>query len=181
MKIEEPYAKYRILPDLSYKIIEHLMTDSKAEILWKLLKYNESDAWSKPDLTLEEKRKLIYPGGPHQEDYSVFFDYMMDDAEYKEKSYLRIYPSYTYPKNRTIGIQGINFEVYVHSKLNHLNNYTTRIDVIIQTLLEVLNGTDVGSVGLLYFDAERSSYDKIQMIGMKPFKGKTLTMSVNIG
>lgn len=177
----EAYAKYKILPDVSYSILEYLMTSPEAELIWKLLKYNDFNAWSKDDLSLDEKRKLIYPGGEHSENYNVFLDFVMDDAVDRETTYLRIYPSETYPKNRTIGICAINFEVYTHSKINHLSNYKTRVDTIIQTLIEVLNGIDIGTVGKLYFDASASSYDKIQLIGFKPYKGKVLTMSVNIG
>ena len=53
---KEAYAKYNIMPDISYKIIEHLMTNPDAELIWKLLKYNDADAYLKPDLTMEEKR-----------------------------------------------------------------------------------------------------------------------------
>ena len=51
MKIQDPYAKYREYPKIPYKIIELLLKDERAEELWKLLKYNEPDAWKKPNLT----------------------------------------------------------------------------------------------------------------------------------
>ena len=38
---EREYATYSSMPSVSYKIIEHLMTNPKAEIIWKLLKYND--------------------------------------------------------------------------------------------------------------------------------------------
>ena len=55
------------------------------------------------------------------------------------------------------------------------------MDDIIQTLIQVLNGADIGGVGVLYFDNQGSAYDKIQTIGQKPYKGKLLKMSVNVG
>lgn len=181
MKIEDPYAKYKEMPKLAYRIIELLMQSEKAELLWKLLKYDEPDAWQKPNLTMQEKAALIYPGGEHQEDYHVFMDFTMDDSTYKETTYLRIYPLNIIPTNRTVGICSVNFEVFTHSKLNHLSNYTTRIDDMIQILLDVLNGAEISNMGCLFFDRSRSSDNEIVTIGMKPYKGKMLTMSLNIG
>ena len=177
----KPYATYENLPNISYRIIEYLMTSPDAEIIWKLLKYDDADAYSRPNLTLEEKSKLIYNGEAVLSKYNVFFDYMMDDAEDQMKTLLRIYPAEVYPTTRVTGICTVNLEVFTHSKINHLSNYTTRVDVIIQTLLKVLNGVDVGGVGVLFFDNQGSRYDKIQTIGQKPYKGKLLKMSVNMG
>lgn len=175
------YATYDNLINISYRIVEILMTSPDAEIIWKLLKYNDADAYSRPNLTLEEKSKLIYNGEAILTDYNVFFDYMMDDAEDQMKTLLRIYPAEVYPNNRVTGLCTINLEVFTHSHINHLSNYTTRVDVIIQTLLKVLNGTDIGGIGVLFFDNQASRYDKIQTIGQKPYKGKLLKMSVNMG
>lgn len=175
------YATYEKMTTLSYRIMEYLMTCEKAEIIWKLLKYNDADAYNYPNLTKDEKIALIYQGQEHQDKYAVFFDYMMDDAIDEMKTFLRIYPSEVYPTNRTTGLCNVTFEVYTHSQINHLSNYTTRVDIIIQTLLEVLNGVDVGGVGVLFFDREASAYNQIQTIGQKPFKGKMLRMSVILG
>ena len=178
---EREYATYEAMKMASYRIIEHLMTSKDAEIIWKLLKYNDANAYARPDLTMEEKRKLIYNGEAIQTDFNVFFDFMMDDAEDEMKTVLRIYPAEVYPITRVTGICTINFEVFTHSKINHLSDYTTRVDVIIQALLQVLNGADIGGVGVLFFDNQASNYDRIQTTGKKPFKGKVLKMSVNMG
>ena len=181
MKIQDPYAKYREYPKIPYKIIELLLKDERAEELWKLLKYNEPDAWKKPNLTLAEKTAMIYNGEEHQENYQVFFDFTMDDSAYTENTYLRIYPLTVVPTDRTTGICTINLEVFSHAKINHLSNYTTRVDDIIQILLEILNGAEVSNMGCLYFDNSRSRDNKITSIGSKPYKGKILTMSLNMG
>ena len=175
------YATYDNLINISYRIVEILMTSPYAEIIWKLLKYNDADAYSRPNLTLEEKSKLIYNGEAILTDYNVFFDYMMDDAEDRMNTLLRIYPAEVYPNNRVTGLCTVNLEVFTHSHINHLSNYTTRVDVIIQTLLKVLNGTDIGGIGVLFFDNQASRYDKIQTIKKKPYKGKLLEMSINMG
>ena len=90
---EREYATYSSIPSESYKIIEHLITNPKAEIIWKLLKYNDADAYTRPNLTQKEKAALIYKGETIQADYRVFFDFMMDDAETEMNTILRIYPA----------------------------------------------------------------------------------------
>lgn len=180
-KEDRVYATYEAMNLVSYRITEHLMQNPDAEIIWKLLKYDDADAYKRPNLTIDEKRALIYNGQSMQTDYRVFFDFMMDDAESKMNTLLRIYPAEVYPLNRVTGLCTINLEVFVHAKINHLSNYTTRVDTIIQALIDVLNGSDIGGVGVLFFDNQASHYDKIQTIGQKPYKGKLLKMSVNMG
>ena len=181
MDIKSSYATYEMMNNLSYRIIEYLMQSSDAEIIWKLLKYNEADAYLKPNLTLEVKAKLIYNGESDMTNFNVFFDFMMDDAESEMKTLLRIYPADVYPETRVTGTCLVNLEVYSHSKINHLSNYTTRVDTIIQALMKVLNGVDVNGVGVLFFDQQGSRYTRIQTTGQKPYKGKLLRMAVHIG
>lgn len=182
MEDVRPYADYAIMPDISYRIVEKLIEDPKAELMWKLLKYDDANAYKKPNLTKKEKAALIYDGNEAIHTKArVFFDYMLDDAEDQMNTLLRIYPAEVYPRNRTTGICTINMEVFAHSKIDHLTNYRTRVDTIIQILLDVLNGTDVGGVGVMFFDNQASRYDKITIIGQKPYKGKLLKMSVNLG
>ena len=175
------YNKYSQVPYFAYRIIEHLMTNPKAEVLWKLLKYNDADAYNKPNLTQEEKAALIYKGVGTQDSYSVFLDYMSTDSEYTVKTILRIYPGETTPVTRTTGIQGINIEVFVEFTVNHLADYTTRVDRITQILIDVLNGADIGGVGQLFLDASASRLCRISTIGVPPFKGKQIVMAVNVG
>lgn len=175
------YNKYSQVPNFSYKIIEHLMTNEKAEMLWKLIKYNDVDAYDKPNLTQEEKAALIYKGVGTQDEFSVFLDFMTTDAEYTTKTILRIYPGDVTPISRTTGIQGINIEVFVEFTINHLADYTTRVDRIVQILLDVLNGADIGGVGQLFLDASASRLCRISTIGVSPFKGKQIVMAVNVG
>lgn len=178
--VKNAYSNYTGMEKLSYRILEHLMSNPEAEIIWKLLKYNDADAWKKPNLTKKEKSALIYNGMSSQDNFNVFFDSFMDEATNKEKSFLRIYPSSILPIKRTYGVCCINLEVFVHSQINHLSNYTTRLDTIIQKLIEVLNGVDVEGVGVLYFDASITTYCRLLTTGEKPYKGKVLTMGVNL-
>ncbi len=178
--VKDAYATYKPMVDLSYRIMEYLIDNPEAEIIWKLLKYDDADAYLKPNLTRKEKAELIYNGSKNQDGYSVFFDPYMDEANTKQKTFLRIYPANVYPTTRTYGICCVNFEVFVHSQINHLSNYTTRVDTIIQKLLEILNGRDVGGVGVLYFDYRMTTYCRILTTGEKPYMGKVMTLGVNL-
>ena len=178
--VKGAYATYSVMPELSYKIIEHLMTNPEAEIIWKLLKYNDADAWSKPNLTKKEKAAMICDGVGAQDNFNIFVDCFMEEASNKGKSCLMIYPAQVFPTTRTYGICCINIEVFIHSQINHLSNYTTRLDTIIQKILEILNGCDVNGVGVLYFDASVTTYNRIITAGEKPYKGKVITMGVNL-
>ena len=175
------YATYGLLPDISYNIISYLMKADSAEIIWKLLKDKSNNAWSIENISQEEKRKMIYDGSPIASGYNVFIDSGMDDAITEETTYLRIYPYYGTPTNRTNGVIDIAFEIMSHYKINTLSNYRTRTDTILQSLLETLNGADIGGIGVMFFDTNGSRSDKFQSIGIPPYKGKILIMSVNIG
>ena len=89
--VKDAYATYDVMPTLSYNIIEHLMTNPDAEIIWKLLKYNDSDAWKKPNLTRDEKARMIYNGMDGQDNFNVYLDYFMDEATNKEKSCTQVW------------------------------------------------------------------------------------------
>ena len=54
------YNKFTEFSNLCYNILAYLMVQN--EDIWKLLKYDTPDPLSKPNLTLEEKRKMIYDG-----------------------------------------------------------------------------------------------------------------------
>ena len=174
------YATYNDYPDFSYRIISHLMSSPDAEIIWKLLKYNTNTAFTMPDLSKDEKKSMIYAGGDEQTDFRVFIDPGMEEAVTTMMTILRIYPMIILPESYTNGLASINFEVFSHFQTNTMKNRRTKIDTIVQALIQSLNGKDVCGLGSLFFNASRSRHDKIIAIGNAPYKGKCLTMSVNI-
>ncbi len=183
MNIEEKredYNRYENFPKLAYNIIKKLFTSKDAEIIWKLLDYKSADDWNKSNLTLKEKQNLIFKGTGNELDYRVFLDFGLEDGQDEEACFLRIYPGAIFPESRVTGVVGVNFEVFCHSKINHLSNYQTRIDTIIQALIDTLNGEFVGGVGRLFFDSDGSSFDSVKTMAQKPYKGKILIMSTRI-
>lgn len=169
------YNFYTDFPHYSYKLIEHLMSEN--ELIWKLLKYADSDAWSKGDLTQAEKAELIWAGNGATDDFRVFMDEGQPDVQKGEVCILRISPYGIFPDNRTVDTITILMEVYSHYKINTLSNYTTRVDTIIQQLLEVFNGEvieSMGSIGRLHMNKLGTSSTHMESSGQIPFRGKWL-------
>jgi hypothetical protein len=174
------YNLYTNLPHFSYICIKHLLAEN--ELIFKLLKYNTPDAWSKTNLSASEKAALIYQGQNQMENYHIFMDNGQSDAWTKETSVLRIYPWEAYPNNRTIGLVTMCFEVYSHYLINHLDNYTTRVDTIVQQLIEEFNGFNMGEVGRLEFNNRMGSISlKALGSGQVPYSGKYILMSTKSG
>jgi hypothetical protein len=174
------YNTYDKFPLFSYTCISHLL--SVNELIWKLLYYNDPDAWNKGNLSAAQKGAMIYNGAEDMEEYHVFMDGGQSDAWTRESTVLRIYPWEIYPNNRTIGTVCIAFEVFSHYKLNHLSNYSTRIDTIVQQIIKEFNGFMLGDLGRLEFDNKMGSItQRMTQSGQSPYKGKYLLMSTKSG
>jgi len=175
---QEIYNKFEDYPLFSYNCIKYLMQNN--ELVWKLLKYNDKDAWkndaSHPNLTTAQKGALIYDGSVDQTSYRVFSDSGQDEAMTGQITVLRISPVELTPKNHIQGNIAMGFETYSHYQTNQLSNYQSRIDTILQQLISVFNGADISGLGRLYFDARANSKCKMIQGGEIPFRGKMVIM-----
>lgn len=171
------YNTYTDFPNYSYKCIEHLVANN--ELIWKLLKYNTPDAWNLTNLTHAEKAALIWAGEGFSSDFRVFMDEGQPDSQLGEVCILRISPYGIFPDNRTVDTITVLMEVYSHYKINTLSNYTTRVDSIIQQLLEVFNGIPIealGSIGRLHMNKLGTSPSRMESSGQIPFRGKWILL-----
>jgi len=166
------YNKFELLPKISYNCISYLIENN--ELIWKLLHYTTPDAWNKTNLTKAEKGALIYAGQPDETSYRVFQDTGQDISWVKECAILRISVFELIPTTYVYGNISLGAEVYAHHKVNHMSNYQTRVDTIVQQLIETLNGAEIGGLGRLYFDASEYSRSKAITIGQIPYKGKVV-------
>ena len=180
--VQEQYDKFTQYPTIPYNIIKYLISNDN--LIWKLLNYNDPLAWNSdsthPDLTSTEKANLVYNGLRDINHSRVFLNLGLDDSILFESSILRIgmpdlIPTNTYRGNLTIG-----FEVLCHYKVSTLSNYVSRDDMILQRLIEVLNGADIPNVGRIFFDAKISSKCRAYMISQIPYRGKALVMCGNV-
>ena len=170
------YNKYKQYPLTSYNIIKYLIVNE--EDLWKILKYNDPDAWNKTNLTLEEKSALVYAGQPNETEFRIFLDVGQSNSWTIEACFLRVAPLVLTPENFVYGYMSIGFELYSHYKVNTMSNYTTRLDYGTQRIIETLNGAEIPDVGRLYFDYKASTQTKSMLIGAIPYKGR-LTVLCN--
>lgn len=169
------YAQYNDYDSIPYNCIKHLMDND--DMVWKLLKYNTPDAWNKPNLTQAEKAALIYNGSDNTVNYRVFMDRGQPDVNTFENCQVRIANYSIYPDNRVVGTMSVIFEVYPHYKTNHLSNYKTRGNMIMNRLIQVFNGAEIGGIGRLFFDRVGSESNRLEVAGQTPYAGSWMIMS----
>lgn len=172
---ETAYGDFAVFSNISYNCIKLLMDEN--ELVWKILKYSDPDAYKKADLTQEEKGQLIYAGQQDSSQYHVFMDGKQPDVLMNEVSLLRIMPQTARGLGRTIGLISVSMSVFSHYKINHMSNYKTRIDTIVGELISVFNGSNVGGLGFLVFDGLLDTSSKLFEAGQIPFGGKTVVFS----
>lgn len=173
------------LPYIPYNILVYLARQEGAEDLWKMLKYNSYDALSKPNLSFEEKLKLIWRNGP-QEKYGVFLTPLIEDAICESKCVLKIYDYYIHAKELYTSTLVYAFDFLYGGQMS-LIEYdgvpVSRGDLFVNIILTVLNGAEVGGIGKLIFYDDMSRYDlaRVTIGNSKTFTGVQLFMSVNVG
>lgn len=169
---EYAYSDFKGFNQISYNCIKYLMDNNDS--VWKLLKYKDPDAWNKPALTQKEKSELIYAGQQDSSKYNIFMDGKQPDVLVEECTLVRIMPNYAMGLNRTISLMEVSMEVFSHYKINHLSNYTTRVDTITAELLALFNGTNMGTLGLMAIDRMLDQSSRLFQAGQIPFGGKQI-------
>lgn len=176
------YSKLKGYKMFTYYIIEYLMNNN--ENIWKLLKYQDSNALEQPNLTFAEKGALIYNGEEKAELYNVFRDAFTDDAFESRTTQIRMYPYVNDSVNRMASIQDFIICPLAHVKINHLNDYTTRLDTMVEEIISTLNGAYIENLGTMYYDGKQRRTNSIrftQSIGNnRNFEGVYIIMSCNL-
>lgn len=147
------------LPYIPYKIIEHLANNPNANDFWKLIKYQDYDALSHPDLSLQEKLSMVCKNQSDQNNYGVFLTRMVENEQVAERSIMKVYKSDSVPVNAQVATVCYEFDILCGGKMTVVdyNGYPcSRLDVMETSLLQSLNGADVAGVGLLQFNYQLS-------------------------
>ena len=177
------YNSMSRLPNIPYNILTYLAQEE--QILWKLLAYDGYDALSQPDLTFSQKMALLWKEGP-QEQYSIFFTNLVEDAIAESKSILKIYNYYIHANQLYSGTVVYAFDFLYGGKMS-LVDYNgvpvSRADLFINRILTLLNGVYVDGIGKLSFLDDMSRYDLGRSVigNSKTFTGYQLFLSVNVG
>lgn len=121
------FNRFSNLDSIEGKIIAHLLDSNTkhANIFWKILKYDTKDALAKPDVSKEERIKLIdgYNAdiyGGQTENTRLFLSPFSDDAWAKETSSVYIYVNDIFPTDATRATVSVKVETVIHSKINAL-------------------------------------------------------------
>ena len=148
--VEHDYNKFAGFSNLSYNIITHLISND--EVIWRLLKNSTNDALTKPNLSIAEKRALIYKGQSDSTPYRVFTSMFIDDAFQAEQTQIRVYTGRVNPENYVTAVVDFVVDVICHNKIAILSNAANRLDVMFEHVMNALNGRDIESLGRLYFN-----------------------------
>lgn len=182
------FNNFKEMPQLPYKIVTTLLTEESksAEDFWKLLKYVDIDALSKPNLTYEEKMALIWDGDSIEQKYNVFLKPLigssLDDAE--AQTQLRVFRYTTMPTSRFEAVMTIEADFITNEKTCLVYQdgiLCERTDIMESLFLDVMNGRDIeiGS-GVVMFDRElsRSCNSQLNIGNSKSFYGRSLVMAL---
>lgn len=171
------YNQYKQLPQMPYNIVSYLLLNNND--IWKLLYYTESNALDRTNITIDEKKSLIYNGESISDNKRVFFQPFTDDAFTEPCALLRVYPVTIIPENSYIGIVDFAIEIMSHVKINQLNNYSTRILTMLQQVIETLNGVNINGIGNMFFDKKGSYGDvaRLNIYNNRNYLGYTVVLS----
>lgn len=190
------FNKFYGMQFIPYNIIYHLITDNKAENFWKILYYNTPDCLSKPNLTLSQKRNLIWapkqtPNGmilpDRQEDYNIYLTYLVGNMQLDGKTILKIYQLDNNPINKYISTLSYEIDIITGYKIPIIDYEgipVNRCEALEYELLNCLNGADVAGAGLLQFntdlDGGRLDKARANVGNNSTFSGLSLIMSVQL-
>ncbi len=187
MGLDLSYNQYAGYSQTPSKVMNYLMTTN--ENIWKLLKYSESNALQQTNLTLAQKRALIYNPSTPSDDYRLFTTRFVDDALTDEITHLHIYMGRVDPANAQIGTIDIVFDVFCHNKiaiLTYPGYKPNRHDVLFEELMGTLNGKDIKTLGRLYFNrmglgGARDGANLLAFDSKGIYQGYRIVMSCNVG
>ena len=176
------------MPDFPYRIIEVLLKDNSQETedFWKLLKYADQDALSKPNLTLKERKALVWTGDSIEQKYNVFLKPLigssLDTAE--AQTQLRLYRYNTMPTNQYEAIICFEADFITNEKTSLVRRnkiLCERTDLMESLFLSIMNGRDIeiGS-GVFQFNRElsRSCNSQLNIGNSKSFYGRSLILAL---
>ena len=170
------------LPYIVSKIFEFLI-EQGSEDFWKCIKYDDYDCLSKPNLTMSEKRNLIYTKGKDINEYNIYLNSPLISVEEETaKTILKSYVLRIRPADQMNFVVSVSFEIITHTHLANIEkgvDMVSRIDFIASELIRMLNQRDFG-FGRVRFDHRFSSDSDSYMAynNSNQFFGKVLTFAV---
>lgn len=179
------YNKFISLPKIPYKIIEYIAR-SNNEDLWKVLYYPDYDCLSKPNLTFKQKMDLIWKNENDENSYRIFLKPLVSSEIVDSMTQIRLNQINIKPTDQYNAIVLYEFLIITGEKIALMDldgMPVPRIDFIQQTLLELLNGKDIG-IGTSYFqfnqELSRESQARLAVNNGKTAFGSNLIMAIMV-
>jgi hypothetical protein len=175
--------KFSTMPYIPFKIVMALLDNDN---FCKLIYYNTMDALDKPNLTIEQKRALIWDGNIDRTDkFNIFLTNVQPNEEIDNRTVLKVYKYQTAPTNNVRAVLSYRFDLLFGSKipLVKLNGITcNRGDVIEMEIMKTLNGEDVAGVGFLQYDERLSALcsSRVGIGNNYTFTGLTIVMATQV-
>lgn len=190
---EYSFNDFSEVPYIPYRIIEALITSSSIEAknFFKCLKYSESDCLDMPDVTLTEKRKMIWSPDKKDTTQEQFFNIFLkplignslDTAE--QQTQIRIYEHNILPVDKFKSILSYAFDFITEEKTSLIYSdgiLVERTSFMQSCILSIMNGRDIG-IGQNYFqfsrDFNRYAGSVLNISNSKSFYGRTLIMGLS--
>lgn len=174
---------FNSMPQIPYQILTYLIDNN--ENLFKLLKYNSTDALQKDDLTKKEKIALLYTEVGKEDDYHIFLKPLIGEEMTDSVTQLRLYKARITPTTNLKAVLNYEFDIVVGTKTNLVydNNGIpcSRLDMIESEIINSLCGTSMFGVGGFQFNRELSNLC-VQNTGLsnsKSFFGSSFVLACN--
>lgn len=177
------YNNGQDIPYMMTEVFDFLIQYGNEEF-WKAIYYKDYDCLEKPNLTLKEKRKLIYTYGENINEFNIYLNSpLIMPEEDKAKVLLKAYKVRIKPENAMGFVVSFNFDILVHATLANIKKGDTmlsRADFIESQLILMLHCRDF-SFGRMAFDRELSSDAQAYMAynNSNNYFGEVLCMCVD--
>ena len=181
--MQAKYNKFLSLPFIPFKIVMALLENDN---FCKLIYYNTVDALDKPNLTMEQKRSLVWDGSDDRMDkYNIFLTNVQPNEEVDNRTIMKVYRYTNDPVSHVRAVVTYAFDILFGSKipLVKYNGITcNRGDVIEMEIMRTLNGEDVAGVGFMQFNDDLTALCR-SAVGIgnnSTFTGLTIIMATQI-
>ena len=166
--------------------------------IWRLLMYNDFEAMNKPLPKYTDVIKLICNDDITQTNKRVFRSPHMEEAFTEQCTLIKVYVDSVIPQNEYIAQTNYGIEVICHNKIINVKTpeddktlvvdtvdgievrveTKSRITMLTQAVLGLLNGADIAGVGKLQFNAGLFRYNQAQygVWNNRNFEGMKIVM-----
>lgn len=204
------YNRLQNLDGIEDRLIYYLLSPkNKTELeleqvhnIWRILYYNDTDALKKPLPSYSQVVKLIYNDNGAQNGYRIFRSPRMEDGWTEECSMIKVYIDSIIPVNHLRAIVNVGVDVVVNTKIINLSvpqdsidvyideiegipvsvKTKSRVTVLTQAVISLLNGAEVAGVGKMIFSREQSIFNQAQygIWNNRNYEGIKIVMGVSM-